>query len=149
MTPKTLSELRIKVRAPKAYTPHLSDFRDPWLRLKAKNTIAPLLLSRKLGTNGGTLCRGIDSVEKLRLLYGNTDLTKAKSQEISQIIKHPNYVAISQGNDIALLQLKSEIPVKPLRIVSDKGEGLSSKDFKSGEVVGWGTSSVKTKYLCL
>ena len=79
--------------------------------------------------------------DKVRVLIGSANLTRATPIEISKILIHPNYTSPVSDNNIALLRLKSPIDVPILSISRGPAFTVLKAEEGTGSaiVAGWGT----------
>ncbi|MEV0528647.1 serine protease [Streptomyces sp. NPDC050439] len=77
---------------------------------------------------------GVVPAQQLQLRIGSTDHTQGTATAVQQVIRHPRYSGdVSGGNDIALLQLRTQVRNQPVSIATGSpAEGTSTR------LLGWG-----------
>ncbi|MFJ5779813.1 S1 family peptidase [Streptomyces sp. NPDC093094] len=81
------------------------------------------------GQQGGQI-----PAQQIQLRIGSADYTQGTSATVQRIIRHPRYTGnVSGGNDIALLQLRTQVQNQPVSIAAGSpSEGTSTR------LLGWG-----------
>ncbi|MBB5953610.1 secreted trypsin-like serine protease [Saccharothrix tamanrassetensis] len=83
-------------------------------------------------------CVEVDQPAQLQVRVGSQDRTIGGSVvDVGQIVVHPGYHDVSEGHDIALLQLVGSAPQQPIRIATDE-EAAESR--KLTRILGWGST---------
>ncbi|MEU6486781.1 serine protease [Streptomyces sp. NPDC046887] len=77
---------------------------------------------------------GQTPAQQIQLRIGSNDNTQGTSAAVQRVIRHPRYSgSVNGGNDIALLQLRTQVQNQPVSIASGSpGEGSSTR------LLGWG-----------
>ncbi|KUF15082.1 MULTISPECIES: S1 family peptidase [Streptomyces] len=77
---------------------------------------------------------GVIPAQQLQLRIGSADHTQGTAAAVQRVVRHPYYTGdVSGGNDIALLQLRTQVRNQPVSIASGSpAEGTSTR------LLGWG-----------